>query len=65
MPDPAATGSTAHRADLTAVIEQLGGRLADQDFYIAARRPVAQQITQSLQGQGVPADHIHVDYLAT
>ncbi|MEX2549393.1 MAG: 4Fe-4S binding protein [Nitriliruptoraceae bacterium] len=65
VPDQTTTGFTTHRANLTSAIEGLGGRLQDRDCYVAARRPVARQITQCLQGQGVAADHIHVDYLAT
>ena len=65
VPELPASGFSAHRAELTSTIEELGGRLEGRDCYVAARRPVAQQITQCLQGQGGAADRIHVDYLAT
>jgi CDP-4-dehydro-6-deoxyglucose reductase len=65
VPELRGSNITGHRAELTSTIEELGGRLEDRDCYVAARRPVAQQVSQCLRGMGVAADRIRVDYLAT
>jgi CDP-4-dehydro-6-deoxyglucose reductase, E3 len=64
-PEPLPDGMTAHQGDLTSALDQLTARLAGRDCYVAARRPVAQQVTRRLMDAGVPAAAIHVDHLAT